>query len=483
MEPISLSVPQHPMSARALVLLLAGFSLTFGAQAWGRQDPSVAPPGLAGGEGASNRRAAEIPERPLSDQIADALANGNLKAAQKLVHKFLDQPGLPVDALLHTGVGLAQYDLYPEAADVFGRCVKDYPSLALAELALGKYSEALATLAQAPRTSSPGEVARTYLRGKIEADLGHNAEAERDLSAAFAAAPGEENYALDLGIHYIRAYNYQQALAVFQQATSSKKDSPFLQLGLGLAQFLAGQSAESIETCRTLLALQPDFSTARVMMAFGLYMRGKIDEAAKIAGQGLHDPHPFAYLYYLHAVSLLKLQSKDYALILNDLTLAAQAIPNCSLCYLARSKVHERKGDTEEATTHLEKAVGMDPTFAEAWYRLASLYDQTGQHGAAQQARQRFEELKESKTDRETEMLRNVFLKALGGEGSPYGTSLCSRGSSSCATAGTPLTEKTAALRHFPEGSRLTGTSVVRDSVSHRASDKAKPRHLAMPTG
>jgi tetratricopeptide (TPR) repeat protein len=343
-----------------------------------------------------------------------------------LVPELLTEPRLPADTLLRTGVGLAEHDLYMEAAKVFGRCVKDFPqlfegyyNLALAELALKKDPEALATLTKAPRTTEIGEVARTYLRGKIEAALGKNAEAERDLTAAFAAAPREENYALDLGLFYLRVYNYQQALAVFQKATSFQKNSPFLLLGLGLGQYLGGQEAESIETCRALLAVQPHFSPALVMMAFALYMEGKIEEAERTAAQGLRDPSPFPYLFYLDAVCLIKLQSQDYDLMLNDLTIAARAIPRCSLCYLALSKVHQRKGDRRVATADLEKAVRLDPSFAEAWYRLAALYEQAGKAEAARQARGRFEKLKGDKANRETEMLRDVFLKSLGGEGSP----------------------------------------------------------------
>lgn len=381
---------------------------------------------MAACEQVGNGKVAQTPPTSLANQIEEALAKGDSNAVRKLVPDFLTEPRLPADTLLRTGVSLAEHELYSEAAKVFERCVKDFPqlfegyyNLALAELALRRFSEALATLAKAPRTTQSGEVARTYLRGKIEAGLGRNAEAERDLAAAFAAAPREENYALDLGLFYLRVYNYQQALAVFQKATSLQENSPFLQLGLGLGQFLGGQEAESIETLRTLLAVQPHFSPARVMMAFALYMQGRIEEAERTAAEGLRDPNPFAYLFYLHAVCLIKLQSRDYDLMLNDLTMAARAIPRCSLCYLALSKVHQRKGDRRIATADLEKAVGLDPSFAEAWYRLAALYEQAGQAEAARQARRRFEELKGNKANRETEMLRDVFLKSLGGEGSP----------------------------------------------------------------
>jgi len=366
------------------------------------------------------------PSPPLGGQIEDALAKGNTDTARMLVPKFLNEPNVSADMLLRIGVNLAQHELFPEAADVFGRCVENHPSLfegyynlALAKLALRQYPAALATIQRAPRASRPQEVARTYLRGKIESVLGQNAQAERDLASAFAAAPQEENYALDLGLAYIHARTYQPAVEVFEKASSFQKDSPFLLLGLSLAQFLGGKNAASIATCHSVLSLHPDFSPVRVLLAFVLTMQGNVDEAAQVAAQGLHDPAPFPYLYYIHAAALLKQQSQEYGVILSDLAFAERAIPGCSLCYLAQSKTHQKMGERDAATADLEKALEIDSTLAEAWYRLASLYDHAGRHADAQQARRRFEELKENKANRETEMLRDAFLKSLGDEGAP----------------------------------------------------------------
>ena len=444
MKQLSSLKPRPPAPLRPLPFLLASVFLVIGVPASGRGTPWCAlartwrekpqasqstkcalpaRPEIAAGDQAAGGRAAQVSPRPLANQIEEALARGDSNTVRKLVPEFLAEPRLPADTLLRTGTGVAEQDLYSEAAKIFERCVRDFPqlfegyyNLALAELALREFSDALATLAKAPRTTPSGEVARTYLRGKIESAVGKNSEAERDLAAAFAAAPKEENYALDLGLFYLRVQRYQQALAVFQKATSFQRNSPFLQLGLGLGQFLAGQETEAIETCSTLLANQPRFSPARVMMAFALYMQGKIEEAEKTAAQGLRDPNPSAYLLYLDAVCLIKLQSRDYDLMLNDLASAARAIPRCSLCYLALSKVHQRKGDRRIATADLEKATSLDPSLAEAWYRLAALYEQAGKAEAARQARRRFEELKGNKANQETEMLRDVFLKSLGGE-------------------------------------------------------------------
>jgi tetratricopeptide (TPR) repeat protein len=373
-----------------------------------------------------NAEADRRPSEALASQIESSLARGDLKAARRLVPKFLEEPGLTDEALLQVGVNLAQHDLYGEATEVFRRCVKDYPqvftgsyNLALAEFALREYSMALATLRRAPRASPAEEASRTYLRGKIEMALQQNAEAERDLSAAFASAPQEENFALDLGLCYIRTGKYQDAVETFRTAIPFHENSPFLRLGLALAQYLRGLNAESVETCRAVLAVHPDFSPARVMMAFALYMEGKAEAAAQLAAEGLQGPNPFPYLYYIHAVSLLRLRSQNYATIVSDLTQAARSIPRCSLCYVAVSKAHRRKGELTLATADLEKAVRLDPTLGDAWYNLAAVYDQAGRHSEAQEARHRFEELKENKANRETEMLRNVFLKALGGEGLP----------------------------------------------------------------
>jgi tetratricopeptide (TPR) repeat protein len=417
---------RHSLCLRAL-LIVPSLSFSVAPEAWARSCPLRTPVlRLVAGAQTEGTQTPNTRSPTLGGQIEDALVKGNLDTVRMLVPKFLTEPNMSADMLLRIGVNLAQHELFLEAASVFGRCVEDHPglfegyyNLALAKLALRQYPVALATIQKAPRASRPQEVARTYLRGKIELALGQNAQAEQDLAAVFAAAPQEENYALDLGLAYLRARKYQPAVEVFEKAGSFQKDSPFILLGLSLAQFLRGQNAESIATCHAVLSLHPDFSPVRVLLAFVLTMQGNVDEAAQVAAQGLHDPAPFPYLYYIHAAALLKQQSKDYDVILKDLASAERSISACSLCYLAQSKAHQKMGERDAATADLEKALEVDSTFAEAWYRLASLYDQAGRHVEAQQARRRFEDIKENKANRETEMLRRVFLKTLGGEGSP----------------------------------------------------------------
>jgi Tfp pilus assembly protein PilF len=111
---------------------------------------------------------------------------------------------------------------------------------------------------------------------------------------------------------------------------------------------------------------------------------------------------------------LLKLDSKQYDQINQDLQLALRAMPTCTLCYVALSKIHQRLGELDLATAELEKAVSLDPSFAEAWYRLASVYERAGRPVEAFRARERCDQLKQDKLDRETDMLQKEFLRTFG---------------------------------------------------------------------
>jgi hypothetical protein len=55
----------------------------------------------------------------------------------------------------------------------------------------------------------------------------------------------------------------------------------------------------------------------------------------------------------------------------------------------------------------------LDPTFPEAWYRLASLYRRVGRNADASRAQDQFHALKVDKEGREIQMLRENFLQTM----------------------------------------------------------------------
>jgi tetratricopeptide (TPR) repeat protein len=365
----------------------------------------------------------QLPE-PSSDAVVSslgkALSEGKTETAHDLLIQILKRPHLTSDFLLQVGIQFADRERYGEAAEAFQRCIQEHPeifeayyNLALAEIAQQKWEAALATLQQAPQPSRAEVLACSYLRGKVEDSQRKTSEAEHDLSAAFAGAPQNPIYGMDLGLFYVREHAYLQAATVFERATGFNPRSSFLLLGLSLARFLAGQHEQSIGALEKVLSMQPDFAPAQLLLVFALSVEGKLEAAEKVARQGLSSAHPSPYLYYLDASILVKLQSQQYKRILEELSIAQREIPSCSLCYLAESKAHQAQGNFEAAIADLEIAIRLDSSFPEAWYRLASLYRRVGRSADASRAQDQFQKLKADKEGREIQMLRENFLQTL----------------------------------------------------------------------
>ncbi len=352
--------------------------------------------------------------------IEQSLSEGKPEPARRALVQLLETPRVDSDTLMHAGMSFAQQELYPEAAQAFARCARDFPAvfeahynLALAYLALQKHEEAWAALEKAPQVSSRQRSAQSYMKGKILLATDRLDEAERELSGAFQAAPREENYALDLGLLRVRKRNQVGAIEVFSQGVSYHPRSAPLLLGLSLAQLLGGQRSESIQSSQRLLKLDPAFGPAQLLLAFTLYHDGQLEEARKTVVTALSKPNPHPYVRYLHAAVLQKLQSTDYETILSELSLASRSIPGCALCYLGEAKVYRAQGKFELAIEALEKAVRLDPSFSEAWYHLSIVYGRAGRKEDASKASAEFSRLKSEKTNRETELLRTLFLQTM----------------------------------------------------------------------
>lgn len=372
--------------------------------------------------GPAQQNAAQAPES-LAQQIEQSVANGANHQADEMLHNFLAQPSVGADLLLRVGIAFAGRGLYPEASRVFARCAHDHPqvfeahyNLALAELAQDRLSQALATIDQAPHHSPVEDAARLYLRGKVETALDRRELAERDLAAAFERRPDEENYALDLGVLDLRNGSYSRAESIFARGARSHPESAYLLLGWALAQFLGGRTAGSIQTSRRLLQLHPDFSPARLLLSFSLYLQGNLAEAQKLAAAGLDLPRPDPFLEYLDASILVKQHSQEYPRIFSELDTAAKAIPACGLCYVAAGKAHEQQGSLPDATRDFETAVQVTPHLSDAWYHLAATYARAGRPSDAARARHEFERLKTGNENHEADMLREAFLKTMGAE-------------------------------------------------------------------
>jgi tetratricopeptide (TPR) repeat protein len=303
--------------------------------------------------------------------------------------------------------------------------VKDYPrnfeahyNLALADIALRRFDEARTALVAPGDLSKDQQLAREYLRGKIYDATGEPASAERCFTAAFTGAPQQENYALDLGMFYLRHRNHAKALKILEAAVRYRPQSVYLLLGLGLTEYLDNNPAGSAATSLKILALEPLFGPAHLLLAVSYYTNGEYAKCLKETAASIGHPGTPPYLYYLHAASLLNMDSEEYGVMLADLGAANRAMPACAFCYFALSKVHQAMGNERAAIGDLETLVErVDPEFSNGWYRLANFYQHAGRSADAAKALERFQAIKTAYPDRESEYLRKFFLSELGAEG------------------------------------------------------------------
>ena len=363
--------------------------------------------------------------REITAALDQALAGGHPDQAQRALAELLARPQVELDVLLEIGAKLAERELFEPARTVFARGVKDYPqnfemhyNLVLADIALLRFDEARTALVVRGDLSKHQQLAREYLQGKIYDATGEPASAERCFTAAFTGAPEQENYALDLGLFYLRQRQHAKARETLEAGAGYHPESVYLLLGVALAEYLDNDPPGAAATCTRILTREPRFGPAQVLLAVAHYTSGENEKCVKETAAIIGRPGAPPYLYYLNAASLMKLKSRDYGAILGNLDRATHDMSDCSFCYLALSKVHEEMGNERAAIADLETLVGrVDPEFSNGWYRLANLYQHAGRSADSAKALERFHAIKTAQTDREAEYLRAFFLSELGAEG------------------------------------------------------------------
>lgn len=362
--------------------------------------------------------------RTLEAAVERAIAEGHSDQARQALAELLKRPHVELEGLLVCGAKLAEAEDFEPARAAFARAVEDYPrnfearyNLALADIALRRFDEARIALEAPLVLSKEQHLAREYLRGKVHEATGETALAERCFTAAFSGAPQQENYALDLGLFNLRQRNHAKARETLAAGLKYNPESIYLLLGMGLVEYLDNDPPSAATTSSRILAIDPHFAPAQLLLAVAHYASGENEKCLKESAAIISRPGAPPFLHYLHAASLLRVGSKDYGLMLADLDAATHAMTDCSFCYLALSKVHQEMGNEPAAIADLETLVGrVDAEFSDGWYRLANLYQHAGRTRDAARALKRFESIKAAQANSEGEYLGKFILPGLSAE-------------------------------------------------------------------
>lgn len=275
------------------------------------------------------------------------------------------------------GALLAALRLKPDDADLKLDC-------ATALLAANRVSEARNMLSSFPDSDRSAHA--QSLLGEADEKEGKFQQAGEHLARAVELEPSEEN-AWQLGYDFLRHWAFDAAITEFQAASAKFPDSKRLKLGLGVALFGDAKYAETIPVFADLLASGPD--NAMYAELLGIACNGPLEVssprcAALVDYAQAHSADAYAATYA--AASLMKHSDSepnvDLARKLLERALARD--PDLPEAQFEMGVVLQDSSDWKGSIPYLERALKLEPDFAQAHYRLARAYWRTGRKAEGQ---------------------------------------------------------------------------------------------------
>ncbi|MBT5632761.1 MAG: tetratricopeptide repeat protein [Nitrospina sp.] len=296
---------------------------------------------------------------------------------------------------------------------IYSKKVKEQPDDPEGHYNLGKvyiekekFQSALHELNEATRLKEDyGEAYRE--KGIALFYLKHYPDSEKALLKSFKLNPTQPDIATDLGSIYLKNGNMKNALRYLKVAQTRNNNMHIVLNNLGVASEKAGKNKQALKFWEQALKKNPGLPETHVNMGVVYEKMGKKKKAIAVYQKALELDKTNAMAHYNLGViyakekkfpeaieeweTALKLDGKDLN-ILNSLAWAYEKLGKRkkALAKLKRSiklspydsKTHFTSGrikydleDFDEAIESFKKAVQLDPSFGEAYYRLGLAYD------------------------------------------------------------------------------------------------------------
>ena len=369
-------------------------------------------------------------------RTAVRLAPGNPPVTTELIIAYLDQGrSQEADALLKSFIKSASYEnlldagsrfgetgKFPAAVEVFERAVQGKPdsydarfNLGFAYYHQGNWDEALITLDRIPPQLAGNQADYHYLRGKIEAALHQEQAAGEEYLAALKLQPDNKSLCSDAGLLFFHFESFWKSLDVYENCAQRLPDSAPIETGLALTYFRLGKYDDAASTLKKVLDLRPDADAAREALAFLDYVSGRLAEAKQLVESRLNSAGADYYLYYLHALVLLRLDPRgNHRAALRSLDEALRLSPQFAPAYFQRAKLRNDAGETSRALADLDTATRLDRTYAEPFYLIAQIDYRLGKTEQAEQARHEYSvREREREEKQQKQLVENRLLQAL----------------------------------------------------------------------
>ena len=268
--------------------------------------------------------------------------------------------------------------------------------LALAHFRAGRPETAARVLAGTPRLLEQADA--QHLLGDIEEKLGHLQPARQALDQSVTLDPQNEDIRFDWAVFQLEHDTSVSAVAAFQAGVNTFPGSWRMQLGLGEAQYLAGNADQAAGTLLELVRKQPGVVLAYPLLG-SLYdqapaeqdrIYAALDSYVKTAAGDARTYTAFAKILNRRAATAGKSATRAVMLLQRALTLD----PGLVETYLELAAIENGRRQFQESRRLLEKAVTVSPAAPEPHYHLARLYQKLGLERKAAIESETFQELR-----------------------------------------------------------------------------------------
>jgi tetratricopeptide (TPR) repeat protein len=254
---------------------------------------------------------------------------------------------------------------------------------ALALLQSGDVAGAKRVLDAIPQASR--DDALEELSAEAEERLGNYRQAEEHFSQAAHLNPSEPNIYAWV-VELLRHFSWQPAVKVADYGIQQYPSSTRLKAARGIASYADNRDKEAAGVFSDLLSADPENATWASLLGRSCAL---IADAAATGCENLQhfaDQHPrnaeaatYAATTLLHQPAEKRDNTRARAL----LEQAVAADPTLPDAWYQLGVLDQEETQWQQSTTPLEKAISLNPAFAEAHYRLARAYSHLGRRDDA----------------------------------------------------------------------------------------------------
>ena len=319
--------------------------------------------------------------------LARLKSNQPAEAASLFERAFASMP--IAERHFKTGALLAQHGADADAVTQFERAVREDPkmydayfNLAVIHLRRKEINSAAEAAAHALAIRKTGEA--YSLLGDLREEQGQYREALESLQQAVRLEPQNEEFAFDLGLELILHENSDAAMEWFRAAQEHFPQSARMALGLGTANYMAEKQDDAVRAFLKAVDLDPKYEPAYTFLGMAyLSSSNPPDEVLGRLGM-LARSHPQSFTaQYYYGATLVKAMDRagkaEKAEAASEALRRALALhPDDAHTYYYLGEIKRLQDRIDEAALLYEKSVALDPTFADALFKLGRAYAKLG---------------------------------------------------------------------------------------------------------